>query len=33
MKSNLLSKSVKIIGNYPFINKMFTKIADRGILF
>ena len=33
MKSDLLSKSVKIIGNYPFINKMFTKIADRGILF
>jgi hypothetical protein len=33
MKSNLLSKSVKIIGNYPLINKMFTKIADRGILF
>jgi len=33
MKSSLLSKSVKIIGNYPLINKMFTKIADRGILF
>ena len=28
----LLSNSVKLISNYPFINKMFTKIADRGIL-
>ena len=33
MKSDLLSKSVKIIGNYPSINKMFTKIADRGFYF
>jgi 2-octaprenyl-6-methoxyphenol hydroxylase len=33
MKTDLLSKSVKIISNYPYINKMFTKIADRGILF
>jgi 2-octaprenyl-6-methoxyphenol hydroxylase len=33
MKSNFLSKSVKHISNYPRINKMFTKIADRGILF
>ena len=31
MKSNFLSKSVKNISNYPRINKMFTKIADRGI--
>ena len=33
MKSNFLSKSVKNISNYPRINKMFTEIADRGILF
>ena len=33
MKTNLLSKSVKLISNYPSINKMFTKIADRGVLF
>ena len=32
-KNNFLSKSVKLIGNYPSINKMFTKIADRGVLF
>jgi hypothetical protein len=28
-----LSNSVKFIGNYPSINRMFTKIADKGILF
>jgi len=33
MNTNLLSKSVKQISNYPFINKMFTRIADRGVLF
>ena len=33
MKNNFLSKSVKLIGNYPSFNKMFTKIADRGVLF
>ena len=33
MKTNFLSKSVKLISNYPSINKMFTKIADRGVLF
>jgi 2-octaprenyl-6-methoxyphenol hydroxylase len=33
MKNNLLSKSVKLISNYPTINKIFTKIADRGTLF
>ena len=32
-KSNILSKSVKFFGNNPSINKMFTKIADKGILF
>ena len=33
MKTSLLSKSVKLISNYPSINKMFTKIADRGVLY
>ena len=33
MKSNLLSKYIKLISNYPRINKRFTKIADRGVLF
>ena len=32
-KTNYLSKSVKTISNYPAINKIFTKIADRGVLF
>ena len=32
MKTSFLSKSVKLISNYSFINKMFTKIADKGIL-
>jgi 2-octaprenyl-6-methoxyphenol hydroxylase len=33
MKTSYLSKSVKTISNYPSINKIFTKIADKGILF
>ena len=33
MKNSFMSKSVKMIGSYPSINKMFTKIADRGVLF
>ena len=33
MKTNFLSKSIKTIGNHPSINKIFTKIADRGTLF
>jgi 2-octaprenyl-6-methoxyphenol hydroxylase len=33
INSNFLSKYVKVIGNYPRINKMFTEIADRGVLF
>jgi len=33
MKSNFLSKSVKLISNYPRINKMFSEIADKGVLF
>ena len=32
-KTSLISKSVKLISNYPSINKMFSKIADRGVLF
>ena len=32
-KTNFLSKSVKLVGDQPSINKMFTKIADKGILF
>jgi 2-octaprenyl-6-methoxyphenol hydroxylase len=32
-RTNFLSKSVKLIGNNPSINRMFTKIADKGILF
>jgi 2-octaprenyl-6-methoxyphenol hydroxylase len=32
MKNGFLSKSVKLISSYPSINKIFTKIADRGIL-
>ena len=31
--TNLLSKSVKFLGKNPSINKMFTKIADQGIIF
>ncbi len=31
-KSKLLSRSVKLLINNPLINKMFTKIADRGIV-
>jgi len=32
-RTNFLSKSVKLISNNPSINRMFTKIADKGILF
>ena len=32
-KNSLLSKSVKFISNQTSINKIFTKIADRGVLF
>ena len=31
MKSNFLSKSIQKINEYPLINRIFTKIADRGI--
>ena len=33
LKSNILSKSVKALGKNPSVNKLFTKIADRGVLF
>ena len=33
MNTSFLSRSVKLIGNYPLINRMFTKIADKGVLF
>ena len=32
-KNDLLSKSIKFFGNNSSINKIFTKIADRGIFF
>ena len=32
-RTDFLSKSVKFIGNQPSINKIFTKIADKGVLF
>jgi len=33
MKNSFLSKSLKTVSNYPTINKIITKIADRGVLF
>ena len=32
-KNNLISKSVKFLGNNSLANKMFTRIADKGLLF
>ena len=32
IKSNLLSKSIQNLGKNPRINKIFTKIADEGII-
>ena len=32
-KNNILSKSIQLIGKNPLLNKIFTKIADKGILF
>ena len=32
MNIGLLSNSVKLVSNHPFINKIFTKIADKGVL-
>ena len=31
MKTSFMSKSVKFISSYPSVNKMFTKIADKGV--
>ena len=31
IKTSFMSKSVKFISSYPSVNKMFTKIADRGV--
>tara|TARA_B100001027_G_scaffold72691_1_gene49570 strand:+ start:636 stop:1712 length:1077 start_codon:yes stop_codon:yes gene_type:complete len=31
MKNNILSKSVQLIAKNPSINKLFTKIADKGV--
>ena len=33
VKNNILSKSVQLFGNNYLIKKVFTKIADKGILF
>ena len=30
-KNNILSKSIKFFGNKPLVNKIFVKIADKGI--
>ena len=32
-KNNILSKSIQMLGKNPSINKMFTKIADKGFIF
>ena len=32
-KNDILSKSVKILGKNRFVNKLFTKVADKGINF
>ena len=31
MQTSFMSKSVKFISSYPSVNKMFTKIADKGV--
>ena len=33
LNNNLLSKSLKILGKNSYINKLFTKVADKGINF
>ena len=30
-ENSLFSKSVKLLGKNPYINKFFTQIADKGI--
>ena len=32
IKSNVLSKSVKVLGKNQIINRIFTNLADKGIL-
>ena len=32
VKNNILSKSIQLVGNNHLIKKVFTKIADKGIL-
>ena len=32
IKSKYLSKSVQLISKYPKVNKIFKKIADKGVL-
>ena len=32
-KNNILSKSIQYLGKYSSVNKIFTKIADKGIVF
>ena len=32
VKNNILSKSIQLFGNNHLIKKVFTKIADKGIL-
>ena len=33
IKSNVLSKSIQFLAKNSSVNKVFTKIADKGILF
>ncbi len=33
INNDIFSKSIKFFGNYHPVNKMFTKIADKGLLF
>ena len=32
-KNNFLSKSIQYFNKNPSVNKIFTKIADKGLLF
>ena len=33
LDNNILGKSVKLLGKKPYLNKLFTRIADEGIRF
>ena len=33
INSHILSKSIKFFGRNPYLNKMFTSIADKGLNF